>query len=63
MEADAKCLWSGRSIGAEPVLWVEDRDLDTRGVSGLKGEPCQLCQAQGEMVGGQPRGDVMHMGT
>lgn len=50
-------------MGAEPVLWVEDRHPDTRGVSGLKGEPCQLCQAQGEMVGGQPRGDVMHMGT
>ena len=51
-------VWSGRSVGAEPVLQVKDRDPDTWGVSGLKGEPSRLCQVQGEMVGGRPRGEM-----
>ena len=50
-------------MGAESVLRVEDWDPDTKGVSGLKGEPCRLCQVQGEMVGGRPRGGVMDTGT
>ena len=33
------------------------------GISGLKGDPCRLCQVQGEMVGGRPRGGVMDTGT